>query len=78
MTRQESEPIDRDKLKRPEQVSGWHSEGEGEPQQDFADIARHSGLNPEAEPDVARTSDTPRGQGAAESGFDPSGALGAP
>ncbi len=72
MARKESEPIDREKLKTPEHVSGWHSEGEGEPQQDYADIAKDTEENPEADPAIARTVSTPRGVGESESGYDAS------
>lgn len=73
MASQESEPIDRSKLKTPEQVSGWHGAGEGEPQQDYADIAKDSETNPEADPERATTVGAPRAAGTAESGWDTSG-----
>ena len=66
--RKESEPIDRDKLKQPEEVSGWRSEGEGGTQNLFADIAKDSPVNPEGDPDRAEMTGIPRAKGD-ESGF---------
>lgn len=62
------EPIDRDRIKQPEEVSGWRSEGEGGTQNLFADIAKDTPVNPEGDPDRTTTTGIPRARGD-ESGY---------
>lgn len=63
MADKKTEPIDRERLKTPESVSGWHSMGEGKPQQDFSDIARKDAKrNPEVGSDRSKGGASPEAQ----------------
>ena len=58
-----AEPIDRDKLKDPSEVSGWGQKEDGRSPQDYSDIARHTDRNVEFDPKIGHKSDKPIGEG---------------